>query len=250
MSIPRLIHLDDSIIVLDKPPGMPSASLAEGEEGTLAAWIIARNPEQAHLPRGRLEAGLVHRLDNDTSGAIVAARTSAAHEALRAQFEGGAVEKRYLALVVGWPPDKGSMADPIAHHPRKRKRMVVCPQAGEALQLKARPARTEFKALRRCSLEGAGGMEARYALLEVTIRTGVRHQVRAHLASLGFPVAGDRLYQGAKARAADPLQPARHMLHASRIAFAHPDGGARVEFTAPLPEDFREAISKLSSAQD
>ena len=241
-SIPRMIYEDGFLLVIDKPAGMPSVSLKAGEENTLAAWVLARFPDQVNIGDGMREAGLVHRLDNDTSGLVVAARSPDAFEALKAQFREGTATKEYTALVLGNPPNSGEIEAPIAHHPRKKKKMVVCVSMREAEELKARPAHTEYRTAERFALQREGA-RARYALLHLKISTGLRHQIRLHLASIGHPIAGDALYQNPRMRAADKLSLSRHFLHASKIAFLHPEDGRRVEFESPLPEDLAEAIS-------
>ena len=226
MKVPRIIYKDDSIVVVEKPAGMPSVSLKNGEEGTLASWLTKKIPELSTLPKGKLEAGLVHRLDNDTSGIMLAARTAAAYKNLRTQFDKGDVLKEYTALVVGDPPAKGTIEDPIAHHERKKKKMVVS-KGG-------RPAKTKFGVIKRFG--------KKYALLSVEIKTGVRHQIRVHLASIGFPIAGDTLYQNPKKRAQDTLPLKRHFLHASRLGFRHPGTNKQIEFSSDLPEELKGVV--------
>lgn len=242
-----MIHEDDHLIVLDKPGGMPSGSLKEGESGTLAAWLIERYPELKQLPKGALEAGLVNRLDNDTSGVIVAARTNEAYEDLRRQFAEGSVRKEYLALVLGSPPDEGTIDAPIAHHPRKKKRMVACESDERAREWKGRPAATRFKILRRYAYRDEGGIDHDYALLSVEISTGVRHQIRVHLAHEGHPITGDRIYRNPKKRAADPLDLERHFLHASKLAIKHPSRGEEIVFESPLSQELEMALSRLKA---
>jgi len=221
MKAPTVIFKDEDILVVEKPAGMPSVSLKEDEDGTLASWLLKKFPKLSTLPKGKLETGLVHRLDNDTSGLMVAARTVGAYKNLRKQFDEGKVLKEYMALVIGNPPAKGMIEDPIAHHERKKKKMVVSKSG--------RPAETKFKVIKRFG--------KKYALLAVEIRTGVRHQIRTHLASIGFPIAGDRLYQNPKKRGEDTLPLKRHFLHASKLGFTHPKTGRRLEFSSQLPQD-------------
>lgn len=241
---PQLIHEDQDLLVIDKPAGMPAVSLKEGETGTLAEWILKRLPKQADIGPGRTEAGLVHRLDNDSSGIILAARSEPAYAKLREQFQQGKVQKEYLVLVVGHPPAAGSIDFPIAHHPRKKKKMVVCESKDRAKAWEGRPATTKFSLLHRYTLSQAEG-SALYALLGVTITTGVRHQIRVHLASLGYPIAGDRLYQTPKKRAVDILKLDRHFLHAHRLTFSHPLTGKTIAFTSPLPHNLQKALDWL-----
>jgi len=221
MKAPTAIFKDEDILVVEKPAGMPSVSLKEDEEETLASWLLKKFPKLSTLPKGKLEAGLVHRLDNDTSGLMVAARTVGAYKNLREQFDEGKVLKEYMALVIGNPPAKGMIEDPIAHHERKKKKMVVSKSG--------RPAETKFKVIKRFG--------KKYALLAVKIRTGVRHQIRTHLASIGFPIAGDTLYQNPKKRGEDTLDLKRHFLHASKLGFTHPKTGMWLEFSSQLPQD-------------
>ncbi|MFH0799148.1 MAG: RluA family pseudouridine synthase [Pseudomonadota bacterium] len=230
---------------MDKPAGMPSVSLKSGEKDTLAAWIIGRFPGQAEIGREDLEGGLVHRLDNDTSGIMVAAKSQAAYEDLRRQFDEGSVRKEYQALAIGSPPERGLIDTPIAHHPRKKKKMVACTSPEEAEKWKGRPAHTEFEVIRRFKiLRGPTPPGEIFALLSVTIATGVRHQIRVHLSSIGFPIAGDRLYQ--KKKGTFLIFPfSRQLLHASGIEFLHPATARLIKLSSPLPADFKDAISTL-----
>lgn len=242
---PSLIHEDAALLVIEKPGGMPAIAIEERSPGTLAAWIVDRFPEQAAIGKPG-EAGLAHRLDNDTSGLICAGRTQAAYEDLRQQFDAGSVRKEYLALVVGSAPERGECALQIAHHPRKRERMVVCESKEREREWKGRPARTAFETIGRFTLpSGAPAGRTFYTLLSVTIATGVRHQIRAHLAHLGHPVAGDALYQNARMRQEDALELSRHFLHAHRIAFRHPASNEMISFESPLPVDLTAALERL-----
>ncbi|MFA4873716.1 MAG: RluA family pseudouridine synthase [bacterium] len=244
---PEIIHEDDLIFVIDKPAGMPSASLKGDERGTVAAWLKDNFPEQSRIDRGMLEAGLCHRIDNDTSGLLVAARTDEAYESLRAQFNAGEVKKEYRALVIGTPPEDGIIDAPIAHHPRKKSKMVACDSKALAVEWKGRPAVTRFKAMARYEFASSkgGAHAARYTLLDVTIDTGVRHQIRVHLAHIGHPLAGDKLYRNPAKRAADPLPLNRHFLHCMRLSFIHPATGKEVSFESTLPEDLAKTLSRL-----
>lgn len=237
--MPRIIYIGDEIIAIDKPAGMPAVSLGEGEEDTLAAWIIRKFPEQKGLPKGALEAGLIHRLDNDTSGIIIAARNPGAYNNLRAQFDEESVKKEYVALVVGVPPKNGTIEFPIANHPRKKKKMIACRSEKEARELHARNATTSFhliKAFRHPKKKTA------YSLLSVSIKSGARHQIRVHLAALGFPLAGDALYQNPKIKNLDSLGLSRHFLHASKIEFRHPATNERILFESGLPLELDEIL--------
>jgi len=242
MEEPRIIHEDEAILVIDKPSGMPSASLKEGERGTVSAWIVERFPDQAGVGPDPREAGLANRLDNETSGVLIAARTDEAYESLREQFRTGRMRKRYLALVIGSPPDRGVVDAPIAHHPRKRSRMLACESEDRARELKARPAHTSFMTLNRFRLGGAS-----YALIEVMIKSGSRHQIRVHLAHIGHPISGDKLYRNPKKRASDPLDPPRHLLHSAKVSLVHTASGETMTFEANPPADFGRQLGRLEA---
>ena len=173
---------------------------------------------------GELRPGIVHRLDKDTSGVLLVARTDAAHRALAAQFAGRTVEKIYLALVHGKVrADSGRITKPIARDPVRRTRMTAKLESGRA-------ALTEYRVLERFE---------KFTFLEVRIGTGRTHQIRVHLASIGHPVAGDRLYGAVHAAAQ------RMFLHAWRIGFVSPATGERVTVEAPLPPDCEDWLARL-----
>ena len=215
-----VLHEDDALVALDKPGGMPGHALDPRQRGTAAAFLLARYPEMADVG-DPLAPGLVHRLDSGTSGLLVAARTRAAHCALRAALRARAVEKRYLAWVAGDASalDGARVALPLAHDPRDRRRMLPA-TAG----VRAWPAETRLAIV-------AAGRER--SLVEATILTGVTHQVRAHLAARGHPVLGDVLYGGAPAG----LPRGRHALHAAGLTLPHPTDGRPLSLSALLPAD-------------
>ena len=230
--LPLVVLVEDAaFLVLDKPAGMPTHPLEEGERGTLANALIARYPECGGAGEDPRECGLAHRLDVETSGAIVAARSRAGWDALRAAFTGRNVEKRYLALVGGAPGEGGEIDIPIAHHPKNPRRMIACALAEDAERLKARPALTRYRILERL-----GDL----TLVEAEIPTGVTHQIRVHLSAVGAPVAGDSLYGGP---AVEGLS--RQFLHAARLAFPHPFEDRRVEASAPLPAELEAILARL-----
>jgi 23S rRNA pseudouridine1911/1915/1917 synthase len=226
----RIVHADAQIVVADKPAGMPSHPLKPGEKGTAANALVGRFPELAGVGPQTREGGLVHRLDTDTSGLLLAARTDAAHAMLRAQFAARTVDKGYLALVAGELHAGGEIALPLAHDPKDARKMLAASDAEYAEAHGARPAVTRFAPVERRS---------GFTLLEVEIPTGVMHQIRAHLAFIGHPLVGDDLYGG-------PDLPGlrRHFLHSARLGFAHPDG-SRARFESPLPPDLAAALETL-----
>lgn len=223
----RIVHADAAIVVADKPAGMPSHPLKPGEKGTAANALVGRFPELAAIGPHAREGGLVHRLDTDTSGLLLAARNDSAYAMLRAQFTARTVDKGYLALAQGEIHAGGEIALPLAHEGPK---MAAISDPEYAAAHGARPAVTRFMPVER-----RGG----FTLLDVEIPTGVMHQIRAHLAFIGHPLAGDALYGG-------PLMPGleRHFLHASRLGFAHPDG-SRARFESPLPADLAATFAQL-----
>lgn len=226
-----VLHEDAEVVALAKPAGTPTHPLRAGERGTLAGALVARFPECASAGDDPREAGFVQRLDIDTSGAILAARSMASWHSLRRAFRDGAVEKEYLALVVGALAGEGAIDLPLGHDPRDRRRVIAVADPAEARRLGARPSLTRWSALAT-----RGGT----TLLRVLLSTGRMHQIRAHLASVGHPIVGDALYGGPP-----PLEGAPgHLLHASRVRAPHPAGGV-VDVSAPLPPDRLAALLRL-----
>jgi 23S rRNA pseudouridine1911/1915/1917 synthase len=214
----RVVHEDAAIVAVEKPGGMPSHALDPRERGTAAAFLVGRWPEMAAVGTP-LAPGLVHRLDAGTSGLLLAARDGETWRRLRAAFRAREVEKRYLAIVDGVPAwTEHRVHAPLAHDPRDRGRMIAAPAGARAW-----PAESTIHVLARGSAT---------ALVAVEIRTGVTHQVRAHLALAGHPVLNDRRYGGPETTA---LAAGRHALHAARLAFAHPAGGRPLALESPLP---------------
>jgi 23S rRNA pseudouridine1911/1915/1917 synthase len=218
----EILHLDEALVAIDKPAGMPSHPLGPGERGTVVNALVARHPECAAASEDPREGGLVHRLDTLTSGVLLAARTPRTWRALRAAFTGREVDKRYLAVVTGPVADAGEIDLPLRHRGDRVE---------PALDGSGREALTEFRVLAR---------SGDAALLEVRIHTGVLHQIRAHLAAIGAPVLGDAAYGG---RAHPGL--ARFFLHAAKVALQHPLTARRLEVSAPLPPELRAVLAEL-----
>jgi 23S rRNA pseudouridine1911/1915/1917 synthase len=207
------LHVDDALVAIDKPAGVPSHPLRAGELGTAANAIVARFPEcEAASPDAR-EGGLGHRLDNETSGVLLAGRSRAAWEGLRAALRAPTCVKTYLAEVVGEPPDEGAATAPIGRAGRRGGRVRV--GAGRA----PLAARTDWKVIER---RGAT------TLVRARLHAGRAHQVRAHLADAGFPIVGDAIY--GRAAAGAPLH-----LHALAVHLRHPTTGAPLLIEAPPP---------------
>ncbi len=216
-----ILYEDAAVIAVHKPAGLVVHAGAGRHEGTLVNRLVHRFAALSEVG-GDLRPGIVHRLDKDTSGVLLVARTDAAHRALAAQFAGRTVEKTYLALVHGKVnAETGRITKPIARDPVRRTRMTARLGSG-------REALTEFRVRQRFD---------KFTYLEVKIGTGRTHQIRVHLASIGHLVAGDRLY-GA------PPAP-RLFLHAWRIAFDSPATGARVAVEAPLPAELENWLAGL-----
>ncbi len=216
---PKIIHSDDAIVVVEKPAGMPSChrSANSQEDGTLEGWLHKKFPG----------AKLVHRLDNETSGLMVAVKDPGLYKKMRAIWKTSEVIKKYTALVIGTIVQDGEIDTPIAHHPQKKKKMQV---GGDG----ARPASTRFTIVKH--LEN-------YTLVEVEITTGVRHQIRAHLASIGHPIAGDKIYRKIRHREMDTLELNRHFLHLSYLEFKHPFDKKICKFHSEIPKEFQNLIN-------
>ena len=223
-SVPlEILYCDAHLVAVNKPAGIPSHPLRVGERGTLANALVARFPECAGAGDDRREAGLGHRLDNGTSGVVIAARRHDVWLALRAALKGPACEKTYLAEVVGRPSaPRGSLAEPIGRQGRRGGRVVVGGQGRNPL-----PAVTEWEVIEQRDAS---------ALLRVRLHAGRAHQVRAHLASLGHPLVGDLLYgHGAAREVAQRLAAGPVRLHAESVRLRHPITGDPISIEAPAP---------------
>jgi 23S rRNA pseudouridine1911/1915/1917 synthase len=227
------LYEDEAVVVVNKPGLIPCHPLREGEINTVINALAAAYPEVANAGDKLLEGGLVHRLDNGTSGALIIARNPDAFAVLRTAIRRANISRRYLALCAGYLEDEIEMATPIAHHAKNRRKMVAVP-ANLAAVYGARPAATLVHALAR---------HAGCSLIEARPRTGCRHQLRVHLASIGHPLVGDLLYGGP---AAAELAPGRFWLHLSEIAFESPATG-QVTVQAPLPSDLDAVLRRVSS---
>jgi len=217
----RIVYEDSAVIAVDKPAGLPSHALRPGERHTLVSGLIARYPELQGIGHGALEPGLLHRLDNDTSGILLAARTQESFERLQATHRRGEFNKRYLALVAGYAKPQEARAFLRAD----RRKVVV---RGEPFE----DAKPIVSRLVSSTKHGA------YSLVCVEVVLASRHQVRAHLAHLGHPIVGDGLYGGPSWPGLD-----RHFLHASELEFPHPADGRRVHLRSDLPDELHAVLT-------
>ena len=219
-----VIYEDDALLVVNKPAGMVVHPAYGHASGTLVNAVLAHCPQIADVG-GPDRAGVVHRLDKDTSGLILIAKDSVTRAALQRQFKRRQVAKTYLALVEGqMQPREGVVEAPVGRDKRQRKKMAVVRSGREA--------RTMYRAIEYF---------ANYTLLEVRPHTGRTHQVRVHLSWLGYPIVGDAVYGRHRQR----LLRGRHFLHAARIRFSHPATSEEVEFEAPLPPKLADVLNQL-----
>jgi len=218
-----VVHEDDDVLVIDKAAGMVAHPAAGNWSGTLLNALLARDPASAALPR----AGIVHRLDKDTSGLMVVGRTLPAVTALTRAIAAREVQRRYLAIAKGDAPQaRWSIEAPIGRDPRMRTRMAIVASG--------KPARTDVERV---------ASRAGFVALRCTLHSGRTHQIRVHLSAQGLPLVGDRLYGGAPA-----LGMERQALHAAVLEFAHPRSGEPLRFESAPPEDFAHAWAEVGAA--
>ncbi len=219
-----ILYEDDDLVAINKPAGMVVHPSVGNWSGTLVNAALARWPEMRRVT-GEERAGVVHRLDKDTSGVLVLAKTSTALRSLQAQFQARTVYKRYIALVEGVPDSRSGIIDaPIGRDPRQRKQMAVVRSGREAV--------TRYDVV-----EDFGS----YALLSIEPMTGRTHQIRVHLAWLGHPVVGDRVYGTRRQR----TRLKRLLLHATELHVDSPSAGMRLRFEAPMPDSLQDILTKL-----
>ena len=228
----RIVYEDEALLVIDKPAGLVVHPGAGNRAHTLQNALLSHDAALARVPR----AGLVHRLDKDTSGLLVVARTPESHTALVTMLQQRAIQRVYLALCLGQPTAGGTIDQPIGRHRSVRTRMAVRRDGREAV--------THYRIEER--FRG-------HTLLRVQLETGRTHQIRVHLAHVGLPIVGDAVYGGRRRQVAGADQALRvalqsfrrQALHAQRLAFDHPVTGRHHTFEAPLPADFQSLLAAL-----
>jgi 23S rRNA pseudouridine1911/1915/1917 synthase len=235
----RVLYEDRHLIVIDKPAGMVVHPAPGHQGGTLVNALLHHCQDLAGIG-GELRPGIVHRLDKDTSGVMVAAKDDLTLNALARQFKAHSINRRYLALVHGLvPADRGTVDQPIGRHTTERKKMSGKTRSG-------RRAVTHWRVLARFDRD-------RLTLVELTLETGRTHQIRVHFSEMNHPVAGDPVY-GSSSRAQSLTDPDlrrrllalhRQALHARVLGFIHPASGTYMEFESPLPEDLRAILDYL-----
>lgn len=231
----EVLYADEDLAVVNKPAGMIVHPGAAASVGTLVSALLHRFGKLSTVG-GPLRPGIVHRLDRGTSGALLVARSDAAHRRLVEQFRDRRIEKTYLALLHGrMKQESGRIELPVARDLRRRSRMTARRREG-------RPARTDWRV--RMRLDG-------FTLIEADLHTGRTHQLRVHFSALGHPVVGDTLYGAPRVvRAGSAALPplGRNFLHAARVRFIHPRSGEPVEVRAPLPPELRGYLRQVAQA--
>ena len=225
-----IVHEDEDLIVLDKPAGLVVHPAPGHHGGTLVNALIAHCGASLSGIGGVKRPGIVHRLDKDTSGLMVVAKTLEAHHALARAIAAREVKRDYLALVHGDVPRGGEVDAPIGRDPRQRTRMAVL--------RRGKPARTRYEVLQRYE-------EA--TLLKCSLDTGRTHQIRVHLRVIGHPLVGDPVY-GRRSTSGLLAAFPRQALHAAHLAFAHPTSGERLDFESRLPHDLAGLLAALAPA--
>jgi 23S rRNA pseudouridine1911/1915/1917 synthase len=240
-----IVHEDAHLMVVDKPAGLVVHPAPGAPAGTLVNALLHHAGERLSGIGGRIRPGIVHRIDKDTSGLLVVAKTDAAHQGLQAQFKAHDLERRYLAVVhgvpdpaearlrhlagIGWEPGGVLRIEgAIGRHPGDRKRMAVLSQGGKAAVTRARV------------LERFAGV----ALVECRLETGRTHQIRVHMSFAGHPLVGDAVYGRRRGSGLVDAFP-RQALHAASLGFVHPVTGTAMRFEAPLPPDMAGLVETL-----
>jgi 23S rRNA pseudouridine1911/1915/1917 synthase len=233
----KVVFEDEHLIVVDKPAGLVVHPAAGNPDGTLVNALLHHCAGQLSGIGGVARPGIVHRIDKDTSGLLVVAKSDAAHEGLARQFADHSIERAYLAVCNGHPtPPEGTISARIGRSDANRKKMAVLPKDSS----RGKHAVTRYRTLRRMQ---------HCSLLECRLETGRTHQVRVHLASIGHPLVGDPVYGRANSALKPVLQKLefrRQALHAAVLGFIHPVTGHRLSFSSDLPADMAELIDETA----
>jgi 23S rRNA pseudouridine1911/1915/1917 synthase len=226
------VYEDPEILIVDKPAGLPTHGFSGRDKDTVANFIASKLPELLAVGKSRWEPGILNRLDRDTSGLVLVAKTQESFIELRKQFRRREIVKTYWALVWGKTNVSGAITLPLAHHPRDRGRM----RAVHSTNLHSERiwnAVTHYRQLAQAS---------EVTLVEVNMTTGVTHQIRVHLASIGHPIVGDELYGKAKP---ESFGLERQFLHAIKLQFRHPKTSRKLIVEAPLRNDLKKVLTRL-----
>ena len=222
----NIIYEDDDMLIINKEKGMVVHPGAGNPDGTLVNAIMAKCKDSLSGIGGKIRPGVVHRIDKDTSGLVIIAKNDKTHIDISQQIKNREVEKTYLALVRGNIKENEAVINmPIGRSIKDRKKMAVDKKGKEAI--------TEFKVLERYN---------GFSYIEVKIKTGRTHQIRVHMAEIGYPIVGDEVYSNGK----NPFGVKGQMLHAAKLGFIHPSTREKVVFEAPLPEYFENILGKLN----
>ena len=229
----KILYQDKDLIAVEKPASLACYPLDAEEENTLANALAATFPELMKFDERPLQAGLLHRLDNETSGVLLVGRNEEARKKFEKLAKQNGIRKYYLALVEGNLAGRGKITWPIYHHPKNKKKM--CVWKGNSPEPKhLQKASTEFRAI---------VSNPRATCLLLSIDQGVRHQIRVHLAALGHPILGDKLYSAGHQKGNHTAN--RQMLHARSVSFVHPVSGKRCRIRSEIPEDFSAMMKTL-----
>ncbi len=225
-------YQDDHVLVVDKPAGQPTIPIRAAEKGTLANALIGQFPELAGVGRTAREPGVIHRLDNDTSGLVIVARTEVAFEVLTKALREEQIEKSYLLLCNGEDlPDFGTIDIPLTNHPKDKKRVYPCIHPRDVMRYQPRPASTSYEVVTRMGP---------WALVRAHAKKATRHQIRVHFSAIEHPLLGDELYGGP---AVDDLS--RHALHAERVQFGGEKPVRTFDVQSPLPVDLAALVARI-----
>ena len=232
----RVVFETPQVLVVDKPAGQATAPLRSGEVGTLVNALLGHYAELVPTDEGYIghsprDPGIIHRLDTETSGAVVVARTALAFDALKLALKEERLDKSYMLLCAEQGlPDEGTIEFPLANHPKDQRRVYACVHPRDVVRYEPRHAITRYRVVRRTGT---------WAVVEAKVSKALRHQIRAHFAAIGHPLAGDDLYGGPVIRALG-----RHALHASRVVYGGGGGVDAFDVQVPLPKDMAILIEE------